>query len=148
LSCSHNLHSSCSDDEEPPTYATAAPPPSPTAIDEPVEPDVAPRATRSGVKKVAQSRYPKRSKKTKEGDVSLEAHASTVSSDDVSASSLLAFFSCTFALTHFFSQALVKRFIALGTECAGYLKVAKASEGITLTSNHHLSSAFCPLLSI
>jgi hypothetical protein len=26
----------------------------------------------------------------------------------------------------------VKRFIALGTECAGYLKVAKASEGTTL----------------
>jgi hypothetical protein len=139
------LYSSCSDDEEPPTYATVAPPPSPTAIDEPVEPDVAPRATRSGVKKVSQSRYPKRSKKAKEANVSLEAHASTVSSDDVSTSSLLAFFLCISALTHFFSQALVKRFIALGTECAGYLKVAKASEGIILTSNHHLSSAPCPL---
>jgi hypothetical protein len=97
------LYSSCSDDEEPPTYATAAPPPSP--IDEPVEPDVAPRATRSGVKKVPQARYPKRSKKAKEADVSLEAHASTVSSDDVSTSSLLAFFSCTSTLTHFFYQA-------------------------------------------
>jgi hypothetical protein len=66
----------------------------------------------------------------------------------VSTSSLLAFFLCISALTHFFSQALVKRFIALGTECAGYLKVAKAFEGITLSSNHHLSSALCPLLSI
>jgi hypothetical protein len=65
----------------------------------------------------------------------------------VSTSSLLTFVLCISALTHFFSRALVKRFIALGTECAGYLKVAKASEGITLTSNHHLSSAFCPLLS-
>jgi hypothetical protein len=100
------------------------------------------------MKKVTQSRYPKRSKKAKEGEVSLEAHASTVYSDDVSASSLLAFFSRASALTHFFSQALVKRFIALGTECAGYLKVAKASEGITLMSNHHLSSVLCPLLSI
>jgi hypothetical protein len=66
----------------------------------------------------------------------------------VSTSSSLAFFLCISALTHFFSQTLVKRFIALGTECAGYLKVAKASEGITLTSDHHLSSALCPLLSI
>jgi hypothetical protein len=118
------------------------------AIDEPVEPDVAPRATRSGVKMVSQAQYPKRSKKAKEANVSLEAHASTISSDDVSTSSLLAFFSCTSALTHFFSQALVKRFIALGTEYAGYLKVVKASEGITLMSNHHLSSVLYPLLSI
>jgi hypothetical protein len=27
------------------------------------------------------------------------------------------------------SQALLKRFVALGTECAEYLKVEKASEG-------------------
>jgi hypothetical protein len=118
------------------------------ATDEPIKPDVAPRATRSGVKRVPQARYPKRSKKAKEADISLEAHASTVSPDDVSNSSLLAFHSCTSTLTHFFFQALVKRFIALGTECAGYLKVAKASEGITLPSNHHLSSALYPLLSI
>jgi hypothetical protein len=144
----YNLYFSCSDDEEPPTYATAVPPPCPVAVDEPVEPDVAPRATRSGVKKVPQTRYPKRSKKAKEAKVSLEAHASTVSSDDVSNSSFPSFLSRTSTLTHFFYQALVKRFIALGTECAGYLKVAKASEGITLTSNHHLSSAFYPLLSI
>jgi hypothetical protein len=100
------------------------------------------------VKKVPQARYPKRSKKAKEADVSLEAHASTVSPDDVSNSSLLAFHSYTLALTHSFSQALLKRFIALGTECAEYLKVAKASEGTILTSNHHLSSALYPLLSI
>jgi hypothetical protein len=84
-------------------YATAAPPTSPAATDEPIEPDVAPRATRSSVKKVPQARYPKCSKKAKEADVSLEAHASTVSSDDVSNSSLLAFLSYTPALTHSFS---------------------------------------------
>jgi hypothetical protein len=47
------------------------------------------------VKKVPQARYPKRSKKAKEGEVSLEAHASTVSSDDVSNSSLLPVYSYT-----------------------------------------------------
>jgi hypothetical protein len=65
LPCFHNLFSSCRDDEEPPTYATAAPPTSPPAADEPVEPDVAPRATRASVKKVPQARNPKRSKKAK-----------------------------------------------------------------------------------
>jgi hypothetical protein len=35
---------------------------------------------------------------------------------------------------------LLQRFIALGTECAEYLKVAKAFEGILLTSSHFFSS--------
>jgi hypothetical protein len=63
------------------------------AIDEPDEPVVAVRTTRSTVKKVPQSqaRNPKRTKKTKEAEVSLEAHASTVSSDDVSDSFFLSF---------------------------------------------------------
>jgi hypothetical protein len=100
------------------------------------------------VKKVPQARYPKCSKKAKETDVSLEAHASTVSSDDVSNSFLLAFLSYTSALTHSFSQALLKRFIALGTECAEYLKVVKASEGTILTSSHYFSSVLYPLLFI
>jgi hypothetical protein len=88
----------------------------------------------------AQTRNLKRAKKAKETDVSLEAHAPTVSSDDVSNSSFLVFFSHTPFLTHSFPQALVKRFIALGTECAGYLKVAKAFEGTTLMSSHYFSS--------
>jgi hypothetical protein len=146
----HNLYSSCSDDEEPPTYATAAPPTSPAATDEPTEPDVAPRTTRSSVKKVpqAQARNLKHAKKAKETDVSLEAYASMVFSDDVSNSSFLAFLSYTLTLTHFCSQALLKRFIALGTECAGYLKVAKASEGIILMSSHYFSSVLYLLLFI
>jgi hypothetical protein len=41
-----------------------------------------------------------------------------------------------------FSQALLQKFIALGTECAEYLKVAKASEGILLTSSHYFYSMF------
>jgi hypothetical protein len=82
---------SCRDDEEPSTYATAVPPPSPVAVDEPVEPDVVPRTTRASIKKISQTqaRNLKRAKKTKEAEVSLEAHVSTVSSDDVSNSSFL-----------------------------------------------------------
>jgi hypothetical protein len=131
LSCFHNLLLSCSDDEEPPAYATTAPTTSPAATDEPAEPAVAVRTTRSTVKKVSQTqaRNAKRAKKAKETDVSLEAHASTVSSDEVNNSSLLVSFSHTPYLTHSFPQALMKKFVALGTECAKYLKVAKASEG-------------------
>jgi hypothetical protein len=75
----HNLFSSCRDDEEPPKDDTAAPLISPAATDELAEPYIAPRVTRASVKKVPQARNPKRSKKAKETDVSLEAHASTVS---------------------------------------------------------------------
>jgi hypothetical protein len=129
---------SCSDDEEPPTYATTAPATSPAAIDEPAEPVVALRTTRSSIKKVShtQARNLKRAKKAKEADISLEAHASMVSSDDVSNSSLLISVSYTPSLTHSFPQALMKKFTSLGTECAGYLKVAKASEGANLMSSH------------
>jgi hypothetical protein len=76
---------SCSDDEEPPAHTTVAPSPSPAAIEEPDEPAVAVRTTRSTVRKVPQSqtRNPKRIKKTKEVEVSLEAHISAVSSDEV-----------------------------------------------------------------
>jgi hypothetical protein len=94
LPLGYNSYFLCSDDEEPPTCATAVPPPSAVAVDEPVEPDVAPRTTRASVKKVsqAQARNLKRAKKTKEAEVSLEAHVFSVSSDDVSDSfSLLPF---------------------------------------------------------
>jgi hypothetical protein len=86
LSCFRNLLLSCSDDEEPQAYATTAPSPSPAATDEPAEPAAVVRTTRSTVKKVSQTqaRNAKRAKKVKETDVSLEAHTSTVSSDDVS----------------------------------------------------------------
>jgi hypothetical protein len=73
------------------------------AADEPAEPNVAPRATRAAVRKVLQARNPKCSKKAKETDVPLEAHASTVSPDDVSKFSLLAFLAYTRALTRSFS---------------------------------------------
>jgi hypothetical protein len=52
--------------------------------DEPAEQETAPRVTRASVKKIPATRSLKRSKKAKEADVSLEAHASTVSPDDVS----------------------------------------------------------------
>jgi hypothetical protein len=141
------LFSSYRDDEKLPTDATATPLVSPVAA-EPTEPYIAPRVTRASGKKVTQARNLKRSKKAKETGVSLEAHTSTVSSDVVSNSSLLAFLAYTPTLTHSFSQALLKRFIALGTECAEYLKVAKASEGTILTSSHYFSSVLYPLLFI
>jgi hypothetical protein len=99
----HKLLSSCRDDEEPPKDDTAAPLISPTATVEPAEPYIAPRVTRASVKKVPQARNLRRSKKAKETDVSLEAHASTVSPDDVSNFSLLAFLAYTRALTRSFS---------------------------------------------
>jgi hypothetical protein len=55
---------------------------------------------------------------------------------------------CESFLTHSFPQVLMKKFIALGTECAGYLKVAKASEGANLMSSHYFSSEFYPSISI
>jgi hypothetical protein len=96
----HNLLLSCSDDEAPPTYATAAPS---VATEEPAEPDIAPRTTRSSIKKVSQSqaRNTKRAKKAKEANVSLEAHASTVSSDEVSN-----FFFACFLVIYSFSDTL------------------------------------------
>jgi hypothetical protein len=124
------LFSSCRDDEEPPKDGTAAPSISPATADEPAEPVIAPRVTRASVKKIPQARSLKRSKKAKETDVSFEAHTSTVSPDDVSNSLSLIFLVYIYALTRLFSQALLKRFVALGTECAEYLKVAKASEGM------------------
>jgi hypothetical protein len=62
----------------------AAPSTSPVIADEPSAQEIAPRTTRASVKKVPVTRSNKRSKKVKEADVSLEAHESAVSSDDVS----------------------------------------------------------------
>jgi hypothetical protein len=111
------------------------------AADEPTELDVAPRITRASAKKISQTkaRNQKRAKKAKETNISLEAHVPMVSSDDVSDSSLPAFLLFTPSLICSFLQALVKRFIDLGTECAGYLRVAKASEGAILMFSHYFS---------
>jgi hypothetical protein len=91
------------------------------------------RTTRSAIKKVShtQARNAKRAKKAKETDVSLEAHASAVSSDEVSDFAPLVSFSYSPSFKHFYSsrQALMRKFVALGTECSGYLKVAKATKG-------------------
>jgi hypothetical protein len=62
-----------------------------------------------------------------------------VSSDDVSGSSLPASLLFIPSLTCSFLQVLVKRFIDLGTECAGYLRVTKASEGAILMFSHYFS---------
>jgi hypothetical protein len=81
--------SSCSDDEEPQRDAAAAPSTQAVIADEPsaqeTEPAVqAPRTTRASVKKVPVTQSTKRSKKSKKADVSLEAHESVISLDDVS----------------------------------------------------------------
>jgi hypothetical protein len=78
------LFSFCRDDKEPPKDATAAPSTSPATADDPVEQEVAPRVTRASVKKIPMTQNLKRSKKAKEPDVSLEAHASMISPSDVS----------------------------------------------------------------
>jgi hypothetical protein len=78
-----------SDDEEP-KRDTAAPPSTEDVVAE--EPFVqetelamkSPKATRACIKKVPVTRSTKRSKKSKEVDISLEAHDSADSSDDVS----------------------------------------------------------------
>jgi hypothetical protein len=62
----------------------AAPSTSPVVADEPSAQETMPRVTRASVKKIPATRILKRSKKAKEADVSLEAHESAVSPDDVS----------------------------------------------------------------
>jgi hypothetical protein len=79
----HNLFSSCRDDEELLTDSIATPLIPPIADDEPPAQEIAHRVTRASVKKVPAPRNLKRLKKAKETDVSLEAHASTISPSDV-----------------------------------------------------------------
>jgi hypothetical protein len=88
--------SSCSDDEEPKRDAAAAPFTQDVITDEPpvqeTEPAVqAPRATRASTKKITASRSTKRSKKSQEAKVSLEAHEPTGSPDNVSGCTILIF---------------------------------------------------------
>jgi hypothetical protein len=107
---------SCSDDEEPPAYATTAPLTSPAATDEPAEPAVAVRTTRSSIKKVSQSqaRNLKKAKKAKEADISLEAHVSTVPSDDVGDPFLLVSFLYSSSRIYSFSSGFDEEICRLG----------------------------------
>jgi hypothetical protein len=73
----------CRDDEEPPKDAPAAPSTLPAIVDEPVEQEAASRVTRASLKKIPVTQNLKRLTKAKETDVSLEAHASTISPNDV-----------------------------------------------------------------
>jgi hypothetical protein len=106
----------CSDDEEPPLHATTAPSTSPAAADEPAEPAATVRTTRSSIKKVSQTqaRNAKRAKKAKETNVSLEAHTSTVPSNEVSNSSLLVSFAHILFLTYSFSSGFDEEIYRLG----------------------------------
>jgi hypothetical protein len=91
-----------------------------------------PKAPRAPIKKVLVAQSTKRSKKSKGANISLEPHESRSSPDDVRGDlPLFAFCSLRdcYAYALFPCQILMKKFVALGTECAEYLKAAKASEG-------------------
>jgi hypothetical protein len=124
-----------SEDEETQLDAPASPSrqtaiPDEASVPETELPAEVPRVTRSAIKKVPVSRSTKRSKKSKEADVSLEVHEPSSFSDNVS-DRILEDFSFLFACAYLFLfyQALMKKFVALGTECTQYWRVAKASEG-------------------
>jgi hypothetical protein len=111
-----------------------------------VEPTAkSPKAPRASVKKVPVARGTKRSKNSKETDISLEPHESRSSPDDVRGDfSLVAFCSLRdpYAYVLFPWQILMKKFITLGTECAEYLKFTKASEGSLFAFTLLISSTF------
>jgi hypothetical protein len=78
-----------SDDEDPNRDATTAPSAEDITADEPPMPEAepavkSPKASRAPIKKIPVSRSTKRSKKSKEADVSLKARESVDSPDDVS----------------------------------------------------------------
>jgi hypothetical protein len=140
----------CSDDEDPRRDAAIAPSTENMNADESLVQEVepaakSPKAPRAPIKKVPVSRGTKRSKKSKETDISLEPHESRNSPDDVHGGfSLFAFCSLRdpYAYVLFPWQILMKKFITLGTECAKYLKAAKASEGSIFPFTLLISSTF------
>jgi hypothetical protein len=111
-----------------------------------VEPTAkSPKAPRAPIKKVPVARSPKRSKKSKGADISLEPHESRSSPDDVRGDlPLFAFCSLRDCYTYalFPWQILMKKFVALGTKCVEYLKAAKAFEGSLLSFTLLVSSIF------
>jgi hypothetical protein len=152
LSCVKSLSFGflCSNDEDLKRDAATAPSAENITSDEPpvqeVEPVVkSPKAPRAPIKKVPVARSTKRSKKSKGADISLEPHESRSSPDDVRCNfSLFAFCSLRdrYACVLFPWQILMKKFVTLGTECAEYLKAAKASKGSFLSFTLLVSSTF------
>jgi hypothetical protein len=140
----------CSDDEDPKRDAAIAPFAKDTNADgspaQEVEPAAkSPKAPRTSIKKVPVARGAKRSKKSKETDISLEPHESSSSPDDVRGGfSLFAFCSLRdpYAYVLFSLQILMKTFITLATECSEYMKSAKASEGSLFSLTLLIPSAF------
>jgi hypothetical protein len=95
-----------SEDEETQLDAPAAPSrktaiPDKASVPETELPAAVPRVTRSSIKKVPVSRSTKKSKKSKEADVSLEVHEPSSSSDNVS-DRILEDFSFLFACAYLF----------------------------------------------
>jgi hypothetical protein len=105
------------DDEEPSKAATATPSISHAVSDEPPAQEIAPRVTRASVKKVPVPQNPKRVKKAKEPEVSLEAHESSASPHDVSNFSWLislAYAHTSFPLFFFFFSGFIEEICRLG----------------------------------
>jgi hypothetical protein len=103
--------SSCRDDEEPQSNTAATPSVQAVIHDKPSVQETelsaeAPRVTRSSIKKITVSRSTKRARKSKEADVSLEAHEPTSSSGDVSDRTLKFF---PFALRTLICSCLARR---------------------------------------
>jgi hypothetical protein len=140
----------CSEDEDPKRDAAIAPSTENMNADEsPVqegEPTVkSPKARRPPIKKVPVARGNKRSKKSKEADISLEPHESRSSPDDVRGGFSLfifCFLRDPYAYVLFPWQIMMKKFMTLGTKCAEYLKSAKASEGSLFPFTLLISSTF------
>jgi hypothetical protein len=125
----------CSDNEDPKRDAATGPSAENITADEPPVQEVeqavkSPKAPRAPVKKVPVARSSKRLKKSKGADISLEAHGPMSSPDDVRGDlSLFAFCSLRDRYAHvlFPWQIFMKKFVTFGTECAEYLKAARAS---------------------
>jgi hypothetical protein len=140
----------CSDDDDPKRDAAIASSAENIAADDPSVQEVEPavksqKAPRAPVKKVPVAWNSKRLKKSKGTDVSLEAHGSMNSPDDVRGDlSLFAFCSLRDLYAHmlFPWQILMKKFVTLGTECAEYFKDARASKGAHLSYTLLVSSTF------
>jgi hypothetical protein len=101
-----NLFLIFSEDEETQLDAPAAPSRKTTILDKASMPETklpaaVPRVTRSSIKKVPVSRSTKKSKKSKEDDISLEVHEPSSSSDNVG-DRILEDFSFLFACAYLF----------------------------------------------
>jgi hypothetical protein len=140
-----------SDEEDPKRFAADAPTDDTLVVDEPPPQEVDPaakpqKASKKPTKKVVTIRSSKRLQKASDTGVTLEAHQSTSSSDDVRKHTIIFTSKNLRVDAHilFSGQDLMKRFVDLGNDCIECLKVAKASEGESHFFYTCLSVHACP----